>query len=82
MFQPPVRRLARKARGSITRASNVKHLSMSWSGRISKLLIRKEARMKKLLLGLLLMAAIGAVVYVKMIKEDSPCCCTEETPCQ
>ena len=38
--------------------------------------------MKKLLLGLLLMAAIGAVVYVRMNKEGAPCCSTEETPCQ
>jgi uncharacterized protein (UPF0333 family) len=38
--------------------------------------------MKKLLLGLLLIAAIGAVVYFKMNKGRAPCCGADEKPCQ
>ena len=38
--------------------------------------------MKKLLLGLLLIAAIGAVVYFKMNKGCAPCCGAGEKPCQ
>jgi len=38
--------------------------------------------MKKVLLGLLLIAAIGAVVYFKMNKGCPPCCGADEKPCQ
>lgn len=38
--------------------------------------------MKKLLLGLLLLAAIGAVVYFKMNNGCAPCCGEDEKPCQ
>jgi len=36
--------------------------------------------MKKLLMGLLLLAAIGAVVYFKMNKGCASCCGADETP--
>ena len=38
--------------------------------------------MKKLILGLLLVAAIGAVVYFKMNNGCSPCCDADEKSCQ
>jgi len=38
--------------------------------------------MKKLLMGLLLVAAIGAVVYFKMNKGCAPCCGTDESCCK
>ena len=38
--------------------------------------------MKKLLLGLLLIAAIGAVVYFKMNKGCAPCSGADEKPTQ
>jgi hypothetical protein len=38
--------------------------------------------MKKLFLGLLLLAAIGAVVYFKMNKGCAPCCNADEKSCQ
>ena len=38
--------------------------------------------MKKLLLGLLLLAAIGAVVYFKVNKGCAPCCDADEKSCQ
>lgn len=36
--------------------------------------------MKKLLLGLMLLAAIGAVVYFKKNKGCAPCCGADEKP--
>jgi len=38
--------------------------------------------MKKLLLGLLLLAAIGAVVYFKTNKGCAPCAGADEKPCE
>ena len=38
--------------------------------------------MKKLLMGLLLLAAIGAVVYFKMNKGSAPCCDADEKCCK
>jgi len=38
--------------------------------------------MKKLVMGLLLVAAIGAVVYFKMNKGGTPCCGTDESCCK
>jgi len=38
--------------------------------------------MKKLLMGLLLLAAIGAVVYFKMNKGCAPCSGADEKPCE
>ena len=38
--------------------------------------------MKTLLMGLLLVAAIGAVVYFKMNKGCAPCCDADEKSCQ
>jgi len=46
-----------------------------------KFLILREKMMKKLLMGLLLVAAIGAVVYFKMTKGCAPCCDTDEKCC-
>ncbi|MBK5093959.1 MAG: hypothetical protein JJE48_10665 [Actinobacteria bacterium] len=42
----------------------------------------RENIVKKLLLGLLLVAAIGAAVYFKMNKGCAPCCGTDENCCQ
>jgi len=38
--------------------------------------------MKKLLMGLLLVAAIAAVIYLKMNKGCAPCCGTDESCCK
>lgn len=42
----------------------------------------REEIVKKLLIGLLLVAAIGAVVYFQMNKGCTTCCGTDEKCCQ
>ena len=42
----------------------------------------REQMMKRLLMGLLLIAAIGAVVYFKINKGCAPCCDVDENCCQ